>query len=62
MSEPLTLTGRVSSGEFVRSSDPCQECDMHCCSLREPGTYITIHLDDDAPLTGGRVTITWDPR
>lgn len=62
MSEPLTLTGRVSSGEFVRNSDPCQECDMYCCSVREPGTYITIRLDDDAPLTGGRVTITWEPR
>jgi hypothetical protein len=47
----IAHTGSVESCEFIRADDDDE---------RDPGTYLTIKLDDEhAGITGGRVTVSW---
>jgi hypothetical protein len=46
------IVGKVVAGEFVGTDDT---------EGREPGTYITIRLDEGAPLAAGPVAVTYLP-
>lgn len=48
---PLAMKGEVTAAQF-------------CCEIENmaipAGTYITVHLDEDVPVTFGRVTVSYE--
>jgi len=71
---PESYHGRCSEVSFVREGQQpmCSQCSEdegdpfgdYCCDCcnergRQPGTYLTVRLDDDPPVHMGRVTVTY---
>ena len=69
-----TYHGRCSEVSFVREGQQpmCSQCSEdegdpfgdYCCDCcnergRQPGTYLTVRLDDDPPVHMGRVTVIY---
>ena len=50
-----SYTGRVTTLEF---SDGIQRPDAH--HIKPEGTYITVRLDSNPAVSGGRVTVTYE--
>lgn len=63
-----SYTGRVAALEFSDGIQrPCADCEGDCCGccedahhIRPEGTYITVRLDSNPAVSGGRVTVTYE--
>lgn len=60
-----SFTGLISSLEFSDGKPwRCLDCQEDCCEccegVKPAGTYITIRLDGNPSLSGGRVTVTYE--
>ena len=66
------LTGTVTGAQFSDGKPREIDCGLDLCDCPEhewdaehptpAGTYITVRLDEDAPVGFGRVTVTYEPR